>query len=255
MNRRIQHAIDLLVILTQKDLKVRYKSSLLGYLWSVANPLAFAFVYFVAFKIFMRIPMENYVVFLITGLFPWQWFANSVNFAPMIFLQNASIIKKVNFPRNIIPFSIVLQDMFHFALSIPVIILFMLIYHQAPSLTWFWGIPLFLAVQFVLTYGVVLAVATLNLFFRDLERLTAVGMTLFFYFTPVIYAKSMIPEKFRPWINLNPLAPLVDGWRELLLYGRIDWGDLGLTAVFGLLAMLLATWIYRTLVWKFAEVL
>jgi len=84
----LQHYIDLLIVLTQKEMKVRYKSSFLGYIWSIANPLAFAFVFFIAFKVVMKIKMENYTLFLITGLFPWQWFSNSVSLSPTIFLGN-----------------------------------------------------------------------------------------------------------------------------------------------------------------------
>jgi len=108
MNRKIQHYIDLITVLTQKEMKVRYKSSFLGYIWSIANPLAFAFVFFIAFKVVMKIQMKDYTLFLITGLFPWQWFSNSVNMSSGMFLGNASIIKKVNFPRNIIPLAMVL---------------------------------------------------------------------------------------------------------------------------------------------------
>ncbi|MCJ7747978.1 MAG: ABC transporter permease, partial [Desulfobacterales bacterium] len=153
MNQRIQNIIDLIVVLTQKEMKVRYKSSFLGYLWSIAHPLAFALVFFIAFKIVMKIQMEDYSLFLIAGLFPWQWFSNSVNASPMVFLSNASIIKKVNFPRDIIPFAIVLQDMIHFILSIPVIVLFLFIYQKSPSLSWFYGIPLLMVIQFLMTLG------------------------------------------------------------------------------------------------------
>src|SRR3989304_4621165 len=128
MNVKIQHYIDLITVLTQKEIKVRYKSSIFGYLWSIGHPLAFAFVFFIAFKVVMKIQIEGYVLFLIAGLFPWQWFSNSVNASPIIFLGNASMIKKVNFPRNIIIFTMVLQDLIHFVLSIPVIVLFIFIY-------------------------------------------------------------------------------------------------------------------------------
>src|SRR5208282_5259316 len=168
MGIEIQRFVDLVVVLTQKELKVRYKSSLFGYLWSVAHPLAFAFVFFIAFKVVMKIQMEDYALFLIAGLFPWQWFANSLNGAPGIFLSNAPIIKKVNFPRNIIPFTAVLQDMIHFILSIPVIIVFMFIYHRPLSFAWLYGIPLLLLIQFSLIYGISLVVSSINLFFRDL---------------------------------------------------------------------------------------
>ena len=143
MNRKFQYYIDLILVLTQKELKVRYKSSILGYLWSVAHPLAFAVVFYVAFKVIVKIPVENYALFLICGLFPWQWFANSVNAAPMIFLGNAPLIKKVNFPRNLIPFTLVLQDMVHFVLAIPVIILFLFFAGKIPGLLvacWYSGL-------------------------------------------------------------------------------------------------------------------
>src|SRR4030043_2235766 len=133
MNKGFQHYFDLITVLTQKEMKVRYKSSFLGYLWSIAHPLAFALVFFIAFKIVMRIAMENYTLFLIAGLFPWQWFSNSVNASPMAFLLNASLIKKVSLPRNILPLATVLQDMIHFLLAIPVIVLFLFIYHKSPA--------------------------------------------------------------------------------------------------------------------------
>jgi lipopolysaccharide transport system permease protein len=250
-----QHFFDLILVLTQKDLKVRYKSSYLGYLWSIAHPLALAFVFVVAFKVFMRIQMENYALFLIVGLFPWQWFSNSVNVTTTAFLANASIIKKVNFPRSIIPFTLVLQDMLHFVVSIPVIVLFMVWYAQRPSWSWLYGIPILLVIQFGVSYGVALAVSSMNLFFRDLERLMALLTTLMFYCTPVIYAESMIPPKYVWVLHLNPLAPIIISWRNLFLEGRLDWFLVGLGAGYAVLAVGLGYVVYRKLSWKFAEVL
>ncbi len=255
MNSRIQRYIDLIIVLTQKEMKVRYKSSFFGYLWSIGHPLAFAFVFFIAFKIVMKIQMENYALFLIAGLFPWQWFANSINASPMFFLGNASLIKKVNFPRNIIPFTIVLQDMIHFILSIPVILLFTFIYHKSPSLSWLYGIPLLLSVQFLMTFGVSLMISSVNLFFRDLERLTSIFVTLLFYFTPIIYPETMIPEKYKSFINLNPLSPLMISWRNLFLNGTLEPVSLTVVFAYSIFAFMLGYMVYRKLSWKFAEVL
>lgn len=255
LSQRIQNIIDLIIVLTQKEMKVRYKSSFLGYLWSIAHPLTFAFVFFIAFKMVMRIAMENYTLFLIAGLFPWQWFSNSVSLSPMVFLSNASIIKKVNFPRNIIPFTIVLQDMIHFILSIPVIILFLFIYRKSPFLSWFYGIPLLMVIQFLMTFGVSLIVSSVNLFFRDLERLTSIFVTLFFYFTPIIYPETMIPETYKPFINLNPLAPLVVSWRNLFLKGTLEPFYLLISFLYAILIFALGYQVYRKLSWRFAEIL
>lgn len=255
MNLKIQHYLDLITVLTQKEMKVRYKHSFFGYLWSIGHPLAFAFVFFIAFKVVMKIQMEDYALFLIAGLFPWQWFANSVNASPMVFLGNASIIKKVNFPRNIIPFTTVLQDMIHFILSIPVIVLFMFIFHKSPSISWFYGIPFLMGIQLIMTYGISLTVSSINLFFRDLERLTAIFITLLFYFTPVIYPETMIPEKYKPLINLNPLAPLMISWRNLFLNGQLEATSLMVSLAYSAFAFMLGYLVYRKLSWKFAEVL
>lgn len=255
VKKNTQHYIDLITVLTQKDLKVRYKSSILGYLWSIGHPLAFAFVFFIAFKVVMKIQIEGYALFLITGLFPWQWFANSVNFSPTVFLSNAQIIKKVNFPKNILPFTTVFQDMIHFILSIPVIILFMFIYHKSPNFSWLYGIPLLLGMQFLMTYGISLMVSSINLFFRDLERLTVIFTTLLFYFTPIIYPETMIPEKYKSLVNFNPLAPLMVSWRNLFLNGTLEPASLMVSLAYSIFAFMFGYMVYRKLSWKFAEVL
>ncbi len=246
---------DLILVLTHKEIKVRYKNNVFGYLWSIGHPLAFAFVFFIAFKVVMKIQMEDYALFLIAGLFPWQWFSNSVNVSPMVFLGNASIIKKINFPRNIIPFTTVLQDMIHFVLSIPVIVLFLLLYYKLPSLTWLYGIPLLLGIQFLMTYGVSLMISSINLFFRDLERLTTISTTLLFYFTPIFYPETMVPERYKFLLNLNPLAPLIISWRNLFLHGQLEQASLAISLSYSILAFIIGYLIYKKLSWKFAEVL
>ncbi|MCX5793000.1 MAG: ABC transporter permease [Elusimicrobia bacterium] len=251
--RRLSHYLDLLTVLFLKEMKVRYKSTTLGYLWSVLHPLAFAFVFFIAFKVVMRVQMEDYGLFLITGLFPWQWFANSVGLSPLIFLSNASIIKKIRFPTNILPLTTVLQDMVHFVLSLPVIVGFMLFYGKSPGIAWLYGIPILLAAQVLLTYGIALIISSLNLFFRDLERLTGIALTLLFYFTPVVYSETMIPEKYRYLVYLNPVAPLMISWRNLLLNGGLDPRLAAACVVHGLLFFAAGTAVYNKLSWKFGE--
>jgi lipopolysaccharide transport system permease protein len=256
MYPQIQHYIDLLIILTKKEMKVRYKNTFFGYFWSIAHPLAYAFIFFMAFKVVMRIQMQEYPVFLIAGLFPWQWFSNSINASPIVFLYNVSLIKKVNLPRNILPLAIVLHDMIHFLLALPVIVLFLFIYHKSPTFLWLLGVPLLLITQLLMTYGLSLMIASVNLFVRDLERLTGIGMTLLFYVTPIIYPDTMIPEKYKPLILFaNPLSSLMVSWRELFLKGTLDFSLIATSFVYGLFAFLLGYLIYTKLSWKFAEVL
>jgi lipopolysaccharide transport system permease protein len=246
---------ELTLVLTKKEIKVRYKSYLLGYVWSIANPLAFAFVFYVVFQVVMKIQIENYVLFLICGLFPWQWFSNSVNASPATFLGNASLIKKIKFPRSSVVLAMILQDAAHFALSLPVVVLFLLAYGSSPSLTWIWGIPILMFAQLLLTFGSALFLATVNLFFRDMERLVAVIMVFVFYFTPVLYSDKMIPDKYVSLLTLHPVAPLIISWRSLLLDGIVNVAYVEISLVHASVIFFIGYLVYRKLAWRFAEVL
>jgi lipopolysaccharide transport system permease protein len=254
-----QHAFkyykDLVIALTQKELKVRYKRSFLGYLWSIANPLALALVFFIAFKIFMKIPIENYTLFLISGLFPWQWFSNSVNSSAMIFISNASLIKKVNFRKEVLVIATVLNDMLHFLLSIPVIVLFIVIYGLKPDFLWFAGIPLLLCIQFIISFSFSIAISAINLFFRDIERIVSIFTTLLFYTTPIIYSEDMVPHTYKTLIMMNPLSILMVSWRNLFIHGVIDFRNIALAFMYSIFIAAVGYLIFRKLQWRFAEVL
>ncbi|MHB8881366.1 MAG: ABC transporter permease [Thermodesulfovibrionales bacterium] len=255
MRRSFTYYQDLLVALTNKELKVRYQRSLLGYLWSVANPLAMALIFFVAFKIIMRVDIPNYTLFLIAGLFPWQWFSNSVNASTMIFVSNASLIKKINFNRESLVIAVVLNDMIHFILSVPVIVIFMIFYGIRPNPGWILYLPLLLLIQLVLTFGVAIAVAAINLFFRDLERIVGILTVLLFYATPILYPADMVPAEYRALILLNPAATLVLGWRSLFMNTPMDFSALGLALLYSLMVLAAGYAVFHRLKWRFAEVL
>jgi len=227
----------------------------LGYLWSIAHPLAFAYVFFLAFQVVMRINIEDYTIFLIAGLFPWQWFANSVNTSSTVFIGNASIIKKINFPNNSLIVANVFQDGIHFFLSIPVIVFFLFLYNHAPSWGWIYGIPVLFSLQYLLIYGICLAVSSINLFIRDLERLVAIVTTFLFYFTPIVYPETMLPAKYKYLLSLNPVAPLMISWRNLFLKGVLDQSYLIDSFIYSLIAFLVGFAVHRMLSSKFAEVL
>jgi lipopolysaccharide transport system permease protein len=255
-NRRaLENYRDLLFVLVQKEMQIRYKNKVLGYLWSIASPLASALVFFVVFKIMMRVQVENYTLVLMTGLFPWQWFANSVNSAPRMFAGNASLIKKLRFPRNIIPLSAVLNHMIHFLLTIPVIVLLLLYYHQSISWQWIYGIPILTAIQLVMVYGLSLFLASVNLFLRDLERLTTIVMNFAFYLAPILYTEDLIPEQYKYLVYFHPAAPLMIDWRNLFLHGTLNPVYLLASLTYAIGFFALGYWVYKTLSWRFGEVL
>ncbi len=254
MSREVlAHYRDLVLVLVAKELKVRYRSTVLGYAWSLLHPLAFAAIFFVLFKVIMRIPREDYALFLVTGLFPWQWFANSIGASTGSFLHNSSLIRKVMFPRSLLVLAGVLNDMFHFLVSVPVIVLFLLYHRTVPSLAAVALLPLIVLIQLLFTHGVALALATCNLFFRDLERLAVIVTTLWFYVTPVLFPADMIPPGFGWVVYANPMAAIVGCWRGLFLDGAVPGTLLGLAAAWSLVALAVGHRIYRALHWRFAE--
>ncbi len=247
---------DVLWVLVEKEIKVRYKNSWLGYLWSLANPLAFTVLYSLVFGIYLRttVPGYPYSLFLITGLFPWQWLGNGINAAPGVFLMNASLVKRLPFPRNLLVLSVVMNEGVHFVLSLPVIVAALLFHKLTPSWTWLIGVPLLLIAQSLTVYGLAVMIASVNLFFRDLERLTSLLMTFLFFLTPVVYPLSMVPEQYRLLVYLNPVAPLIMSWQQLFLAGLLSGHLIAVGYGYAVTATILGSLVFRRLSWKFAEV-
>ena len=249
------YLVDVISVLTEKELKVRYKSSFLGYLWSIANPLLFAVIYYFIFKLVMRVQIPNYTVFLITGLFPWQWFASSVSNSLFSFISNAQIIKKTIFPRSIIPFCNVFMEFLHFLCTIPVIIVFLLIYKMTPSWSWLWGVPLIGMAQMILTFGLSLAISSMNLFFRDLERFIPLGIMLMFYCTPILYSSDLIPTKYQWMLTINPVSEIMLAWRDLFMNGVIHYNSILSIYIYSFIFLAVGAFIFNKLKYRFAEIL
>lgn len=246
---------DLIVVLTQKELKSRYKNLKLGYLWSLGNPLAYGLVYWLVFKFVMKVKIEAFPLFLISALFAWQWFTNSILVSATTFIGNASLIKKVNFPRHLLLLVVCLQDLIHFIAALPIIFLFMFIYGKSFSPILFIGIPLLCAIQLLYTYSLGLFVSTANLFFRDIERLVGIFITFLFYFTPIVYSMQMVPDEYQFLVKLNPVGPLIMNWRNLFFEGTLNMEYVGISLCYGLLFLALGQFTYRRLSWRFAETL
>ncbi len=255
----LEYKVDLVYELTSKELKARYKNSLLGYLWSLLNPLALSLVFYVGLGVILQAkvpPGENYPYFLmlICGLFPWQWLANSVNAGANVYIGNANLIRKVAFPRELLPLATVLNDLLHFVACLPVIVLFLLLAGMRPSVQWIWGVPALMAAEFLIAYGLALAVGSLNLFFRDLANLVSLLLQMLFYLTPIVYALDWIKQPLlRKLIFINPVTPLFACWHDLLLKGRFDGGYFGLSILYGLIALVLGLAVHHRLKGKFAE--
>jgi lipopolysaccharide transport system permease protein len=246
---------DLILTLSHKEVKVRYKNNVLGYVWSLANPLASALVFYFALQIIFRTSVPDYPLFLIIGLFSWQWFSNYLIGACGIFLANGSLIKKSVFPRSVLPIALNLQDAFHFVMSIPVTVCFMLFYHIPVGSMIVAGLLLLIPAQFLLLLGIGLAISSINLFFRDMERILAIALNMLMYLSPVLFPMERVPDPYQTWMRFNPMTPLIEAWRGIFLDNTVQWENVGLAYLYAAIALGIGIPVYRRLVHGFAEVI
>lgn len=207
----------LLFQLTQREIKARYKQSFVGYAWVLLNPLAQLFVYSFVFSMVFRFPTNNipYPIFLFAALLPWTFFQSSIMAGTMSLVENASLLRKVVFPREIIPYSVIIAKIVDLLFSSFVFILFVLIYQVSLSSTTLMILPIFL-IQLMLMTGLSLLLSSFNLFYRDIQYLTNLLLMLWMYMTPIVYPLSMVPEKYVWLYKLNPMVGVMEGYRSAL---------------------------------------
>ncbi len=230
---------EMLINLVAKELRARYKGSVLGFFWSFFNPLLMLIVYSIVFSFVMRSGVKNYPMFLFVALLPWNFLTHSVLQGATSLVRNASLIKKVYFPREVLPLAVVLANLVNYLLSLLVLIPALLIFkvRLTAALVAF---PLILALQTVLVTGLTLVVAIGNVYFRDLEHIIGVLMTVWFFFTPVIYPMQMVPKEVQPFFALNPAAPIIEAYRNVFFYGKWpDWHRLAYLALGSLIFLIL----------------
>lgn len=250
--RSFRSAYELLFALTLRDLRLRYQGSIFGWGWTLVRPLALGLVLYFALGKVLGAGIESYPAFLLTGLFPWFWFQGSIQAAAGAFIGNGGLLKKVRFSRAVLPLSAVSGNALQFVLTWPVLVLFLAVAGHPPAPIWAAVLLLFL-LQLALIAGLALLVASITVFFRDLEHIVEVALTFLFYGTPIVYSASLVPPRFE-WVTwVNPLAPLMEAWRDILLANRWPEPTLGLTAGAAVLALALGWFIFRKLEDDFAD--
>ncbi len=253
--RDLQRAWELLFLLTRRELKLRYQDTALGFVWSLLKPLLLAAVLFVALKQIVRIDVEDYHLVLLTAIFPWTWFQSSVLVATPSFASNGALIKKVRFPRAVLPLSTITNNGVQFLLSLPIIAVVVVLSGERPSPVWLIGIPVLGLVQLALMMGVVLFISSLDVFFRDLEHLVEVLLQLWFYVTPVIYPLAIVPERWEIYLRLNPMTPVIEGWRELFTHNTMPAGELWPALLFAAAAVAVGAFTFQRTQGSFADAL
>jgi lipopolysaccharide transport system permease protein len=209
---------ELLKNLVLKDLKLKYRGSVFGFLWSLANPLLMIVVYTIAFTFILRVRGERFVFYLMLGQLSWTFFANSAVMSTGAIVDNAGLLRSVFFPRAILPIATVLFNLAQYLLTVCVFLPVMLIWYAVPLAMPMILFPAFLALQAVFTIGVALILATVTAFFRDVRHLLEVALALLFWTTPIVYELSLVPERLQLLILLSPVSPFVVAYHKLFFY-------------------------------------
>ncbi|MBU7008168.1 ABC-2 type transport system permease protein [Peptococcaceae bacterium DYL19] len=197
--------------------------------------------------------MDNYSYFLFAGLLPWMFFSNSILISAGVVVQNSNLIKKIYFPREILPISVTLSGLVNYILSFIILIPAMLIFKIQPTEAII-ALPIVVIIQLVMVMGFSLWIAGLNVYFRDLEHILSVFLMAWFYLTPIIYPLKMIPEKYLMLINLNPVAPVMIAYQDILYYGVFPkWTHLGYDLLFSVILLFTGLVVYARLKRNFAE--
>jgi lipopolysaccharide transport system permease protein len=218
-----------------RELKARYRGSVLGFLWTFLNPLMLLAVYALVFSVYFRIQMEHYAGFMFTGLLPWIWFASSLLEGTTAIASGGSLITKVLFPGQILPLVKVGANLLNYLLSLPILLLFLIFMGLTPGPALGW-LPLVVAVHLIFIVGLTLGLATLNVFLRDIQHILSNLVTLWFFLTPILYPLSQVPPAFRRWVLLNPATLITLSYQDIFFYGRTP--NLWYLGVFFLLALL-----------------
>jgi lipopolysaccharide transport system permease protein len=214
---------ELLWQMVGREVKARYKQSILGYFWVILNPLAQMLVMSFAFSIILRIPTNAganipYSIFLFVAFLPWTLFTNSLSSAASSLVSSGNLITKIYFPRTILVLSTIIAKIIDFLFATSILVIYLIIYHI--PITWhiLWIIPILL-IQQIFTLGLSLFFAAANLLYRDIQYLLNMILLLWMYLTPVIYPADMVPEKYRLIFQLNPMAVITNAYRQVVLGG------------------------------------
>lgn len=213
----------LIQTLTERELKARYRGSILGFFWSFLNPLLLLLVYTFVFKVVFfpgrgTVP-DPYSLFLFCGILPWTWFSASLIESSNILISSGALLKKILFPAETLPLVCVFSNLVHFVFGLPIIFIFALVLQGRVSVHVL-ELPLVVLVQLTFTVGLALFVSVLSVHFRDVRDLLTHLLTVWFFTTPIIYSFSQPKGKVRLLLSLNPMTHVMVGYQNILFYGK-----------------------------------
>ncbi len=242
---------ELLKTNVKKEIRGKYKGSFLGVLWSFINPLLTTIIYSIIFSFLLKSTQEHYVTFVIIGVLPWTWFTSTLSGTNSILL-NGPIIKKVYFPREVIPISVVTSGLVNYLISCLIILLFVLFSGIGLSINLIF-LPIILLIQYILQLGILLITSSIDVYVRDFEYIINFFVQMLFYATPILYTASMF-GKYEWLLKLNPLTTIITSYRDIFFYKSMpNFQNLLFVLIFSVITLLIGILTFKKLEKGFAE--
>jgi len=237
----------------KKDIRGKYKGSFLGVLWSFINPLLMTLIYAIVFPFILKSGQDNYVTFIVIGVLAWNWFTTVISQGTFCVIANSSIIKKVYFPREILPISTATSGLVNYFISIPIIFIFLIA--SGIGLSWYvLLLPLIALIQYFLSLGIIFITSAINVYVRDAEYIINFIVNMLFYATPILYSASLFPEEFRWILYMNPMTTIINSYRDIFFYKQLpDLGNVFLVLILSIFLMFIGIKIFKKLEKGFAE--
>jgi len=246
---------ELLGNLAHREIAQRYKQSVLGYGWVILNPLFQLIVISFVFSAILKIPSlcVPFIIFLSVALLPWNLFSSSLNSSANVLVNNSTLITKIYFPREILVYATIIAKIVDFFYSCLVLIVFLVFFHIQISASIIW-VPVIFVIQFIFMTGLSLIFSALNLFYRDIQYVLALVLMLWMYLTPIMYPVEIIPPQYRFIFSLNPMAVIVNSYRQVILSGKSpNLNSLGIALAVSLGVFLIGFFLFKKLEGLFAD--
>lgn len=246
---------ELLWNLANREITQRYKQSILGYAWVILNPLFQLIVMSFVFDTILHVPSLGvpFIIFLSVALLPWNLFTQSLSSSSNVLVSNSNLITKIYFPREILVYSTIIAKMVDFGYSCLVLVAFLIIFHIPITVFYLW-IPLIFLIQLIFATGISLLVAAFNLFYRDIQYLLNLIILLWMYVTPIMYPIEVIPEKYRFVMSLNPMAVIINAYRQVMLGNKNpNLYSLSVAALISVVTFILGFVVFKKLEGEFAD--
>ena len=250
---------EMIISLVRKDLRGRYKGSVLGFLWTFINPLLQLIVYTIVFSIIMNTSYEQYYLFLFVALVPWMFFSTSVTDGAASILKEKDMVKKIYFPREVLPISTVTSGFVNMILTFIVVFVVVIISGRGLNPLALLCLPVVMIVEYILCLGIALIVSSLTVYLRDLQYILGIFVMALQYLTPVMYGVDMVERSSAgKWLvmmfNLNPMTPIIKIYRQIIYYGEVpELGSLLIAVAVGVVFIVVGEILFKRLQKGFAE--